>query len=64
MCWKPREKERKRGAELSTDPHLVVSWIRWQGRKPDRLGRPKEVVRVCWECLAEDPVEIVINVHL
>uniref|UniRef100_A0AAV2JNG5 Reverse transcriptase domain-containing protein n=1 Tax=Knipowitschia caucasica TaxID=637954 RepID=A0AAV2JNG5_KNICA len=24
----------KRGAELSTDHHLVVSWIRWQGRRP------------------------------
>uniref|UniRef100_A0A672J0X3 Endonuclease/exonuclease/phosphatase domain-containing protein n=1 Tax=Salarias fasciatus TaxID=181472 RepID=A0A672J0X3_SALFA len=35
----------KRGAELSTDHHLVVSWIRWRRRKPDRLGRPKRVVR-------------------
>ncbi|TWW77681.1 hypothetical protein D4764_12G0010710 [Takifugu flavidus] len=25
----------KRGAELSTD-HLVVSWLRWWGRKPDK----------------------------
>ncbi|KAI3375173.1 hypothetical protein L3Q82_021083 [Scortum barcoo] len=31
----------KRGAELSTDHHLVVSWIRWQRRKLDRPGRPK-----------------------
>ncbi len=37
----------KRGAELSTDHHLVVSWIRWRGRKLDRLGRPKRTVRVC-----------------
>ena len=37
----------KRGAELSTDHHLVVSWIHWQGRKLDRLGRPKRIVRVC-----------------
>ncbi|KAI3373889.1 hypothetical protein L3Q82_022458 [Scortum barcoo] len=29
----------KRGAELSTDHHLVVSWIRWQRRKLDRPGR-------------------------
>ena len=37
----------KRGAELSTDHHLVVSWIRWKGRKLDRPGRPKRIVRVC-----------------
>jgi len=30
----------KRGAELSTDHHLVVSWIRWRGRRPDRPGKP------------------------
>ncbi|KAJ0006408.1 hypothetical protein NQD34_013681 [Periophthalmus magnuspinnatus] len=41
----------KRGAELSTDHHLVVSWIRWRRRKPDRPGRPKRIVRVCWERL-------------
>ncbi|KAI3356013.1 hypothetical protein L3Q82_017286, partial [Scortum barcoo] len=29
----------KRGAELSTDHHLVVSWIRWQRRKLDRPGQ-------------------------
>ncbi|KAI3368244.1 hypothetical protein L3Q82_007964 [Scortum barcoo] len=34
----------KRGAELSTDHHLVVSWIRWQRRKLDRPGRPKHIV--------------------
>ncbi|KAI3364048.1 hypothetical protein L3Q82_010874 [Scortum barcoo] len=34
---------------LSTDHHLVVSWIRWQRRKLDRPGRPKHIVRVCWE---------------
>ncbi|KAI3365669.1 hypothetical protein L3Q82_010745 [Scortum barcoo] len=41
--------EHKRRAELSTVPdhHLVVSWIRWQRRKLDRLGRPKRLVRVC-----------------
>ncbi len=36
----------KKGAELSTDHHLVVSWIRWRGRLPDRPGKPKRVVRV------------------
>ncbi len=51
----------KRGAELSTDHHLVVSWIRWQGRKP---VRPKRVVRVCWERLAEPSVSRVFNSHL
>ncbi|KAM9358371.1 uncharacterized protein ABDE67_003862 [Symphorus nematophorus] len=54
----------KRGAELSTDHHLVVSWIRWPGRKLDRLGRPKRIVRVCWERLAEAPVREVFNSHL
>ncbi|XP_078030984.1 uncharacterized protein LOC144466919 [Epinephelus lanceolatus] len=54
----------KRGAELSTDHHLVVSWIRWQGRTPRRLGRPKQAVRVCWERLAEEPVKMIFNSHL
>ncbi len=54
----------KRGAELSTDHHLVVSWIRWRGRKLDRLGRPKHSVRVCWERLAESPVREIFNSHL
>ena len=26
----------KRGAELSTDHHLVVSWVWWQGKSLDR----------------------------
>ncbi|KAI3352797.1 hypothetical protein L3Q82_019235 [Scortum barcoo] len=34
----------KRGAELSTDHHLVVSWLRWQRRKLDRPGRPKRIL--------------------
>ncbi|TWW52971.1 hypothetical protein D4764_0013940, partial [Takifugu flavidus] len=51
----------KRGAELSTDHHLVVSWLRWWGRMPDRPGRPKHVVRVCWERLAESPVRRSFN---
>ena len=54
----------KRGAELSTDHHLVVSWIRWQGKTPRRPGRPKRVVRVCWERLAEEPVKLVFDSHL
>ncbi|KAK7921963.1 hypothetical protein WMY93_008865 [Mugilogobius chulae] len=54
----------KRGAELSTDHHLVVSWIRWQRRKPDRLGRPKRIMRVCWERFAESSVSRAFNSHL
>uniref|UniRef100_A0AAY5LCL8 Endonuclease/exonuclease/phosphatase domain-containing protein n=1 Tax=Esox lucius TaxID=8010 RepID=A0AAY5LCL8_ESOLU len=54
----------KRGAELSTDHDLVVSWIRWRGRKLDRLGRPKRTVRVCWEPLAESPIREIFNSHL
>ncbi|TWW71616.1 hypothetical protein D4764_16G0001130 [Takifugu flavidus] len=54
----------KREAELSTDHHLVVSWLRWWGRMPDRPGRPKRVVRVCWERLAESPVRRSFNSRL
>ena len=54
----------KRGAELSTDHNLVVSWIRWQGRKLDRLDRHKYIVRVCWERLAEPSVREVFTSHL
>ncbi|XP_076740219.1 uncharacterized protein LOC143418639 [Maylandia zebra] len=54
----------KRGAELSTDHHLVVSWIRWRGKTLDRPGAPKRVVRVCWERLAEAPVREIFNAHL
>ena len=35
-----------RGAELSTDHHLVVSWIREWGKILDRPGKPKRVVWV------------------
>ncbi|KAK3543988.1 hypothetical protein QTP70_032751, partial [Hemibagrus guttatus] len=54
----------KRGAELSTDHHLVVSWIRLRKRMPDRLGRPKRIVRVCWERLADPSVRGVFNSHI
>ena len=54
----------KRGAELSTGHHLVVSWVRWQGRLLDRPGKLKQVVRGGWECLAEAPVCEVFNSHL
>ncbi|KAK3517715.1 hypothetical protein QTP70_016131 [Hemibagrus guttatus] len=54
----------KRGVELSTDHHLVVSWICLRRRKPDRLGRPKRIVRVCWERLADPSVRGVFNSYL
>ena len=54
----------KRGAELSTDHHLVVSLIRWRVREQKRPGRPKRIVRVCWDHLAEDPVKMVFNCYL
>ena len=54
----------KRGAELSTDHHLVVSWIRWWGRLPDRPDEPKRVVRVNWGSLVEAPVHGVFHSHL
>ncbi|KAK3559185.1 hypothetical protein QTP86_005078 [Hemibagrus guttatus] len=54
----------KRGAELSTDHHLVVSWIRLQRGMLDRLGRPKRILRVCWERLADPSVRGVFNSHL
>ncbi|KAI3369746.1 hypothetical protein L3Q82_024572 [Scortum barcoo] len=55
---------KREGLSLSTDHHLVVSWIRWQRRKLDRPGRPKRIVRVCWERLAEPSVREVFNSHL
>ncbi|KAK3526552.1 hypothetical protein QTP70_030692 [Hemibagrus guttatus] len=54
----------KRGVELSTNHRLVVSWSCLRRRMPDRLGRPKRIVRVCWECLADPSVRGVFNSHL
>ncbi|XP_057694822.1 uncharacterized protein LOC130917441 [Corythoichthys intestinalis] len=54
----------KRGAELSTDHHLVVCWLRWWGKMLVRPGRPKRIVRVCWERLAESPVRKGFHTHL
>ncbi|KAI3374835.1 hypothetical protein L3Q82_021373 [Scortum barcoo] len=59
--WSPWEGE---GLSCQPDHHLVVSWIRWQRRKLDRPGRPKRIVRVCWERLAEPSVREVFNSHL
>jgi len=46
----------KRGAELSTDHHLVVSQLRCTGKRPDRPRKPRCTTRVKWECLADDGV--------
>ena len=54
----------KRGAELSTDHHLVVSWVRWRGKPQDRPGKPKRIVWVNWERLEEDSVKKTFNSHL
>jgi len=35
-----------------------------QGSRLERLGKSKQVVRVNWENLAEDPVREVFNSHL
>lgn len=48
---------RVRGAELSTDHYLVVSWI-GGGESPRGPGTPKRLVRVCWKCLVEEPVKV------
>lgn len=44
----------KKGAELSTVHHLVVSWIRG-------MDRPKYIVRFCCEHLAEPSVREVFD---
>uniref|UniRef100_A0A8C6PXI1 Endonuclease/exonuclease/phosphatase domain-containing protein n=1 Tax=Nothobranchius furzeri TaxID=105023 RepID=A0A8C6PXI1_NOTFU len=54
----------KRGAELSTNHYLVVSWHGWWGRMPVRPGRTKRIARVCWERLPESPVRRSFNSHL
>ena len=54
----------KRGTELSTDHHLVVSWVRGWGKTLDRPGKLKRVVRVNWERLEEAPVREIFNSHL
>lgn len=42
----------------------LVSVIRLQGKKPDRLGKPRRVLMVCWEHLTELSVSRVFNSHL
>lgn len=53
----------KRGAELSTDRHLVESRIYRQGRRLERPGRPKCIVGICCERLVEPAVKDVFNSH-
>ncbi|KAI3371488.1 hypothetical protein L3Q82_024072 [Scortum barcoo] len=65
MSWTLRVKRGAEGLSCQPDHHLVVSWLRWQRRKLDRPGRPKRIVRVCWERLAERAsVREVFNSHL
>ena len=40
----------------------TTTW--WWVRMPVRLGRPKHIVRVCWQPLAESPVSRSFNSHL
>lgn len=47
-----------------TDHHLVVSWICWRGRRLDRPGGPKCIVRLCWDHLAGSPAREVFNSHI
>ncbi|KAI3361763.1 hypothetical protein L3Q82_002106 [Scortum barcoo] len=55
----------KRGSELSTDHHLVVSWIRWHEAEVGQTWQTQTyIVRVCWEHLAESSVREVFNSHL
>jgi len=56
--------EEKRKAELSTDQHLVASWICWHRGLSKRPGKPKWVVRLNWEHLVETLVHKVFNSHL
>ena len=62
------------------DVQTVLSWygqeLKWSRHEPEdeldqvageearQTGKPKLVVRVCWESLAEDPVKMIFNSHL
>ncbi|KAI3358762.1 hypothetical protein L3Q82_014724 [Scortum barcoo] len=54
----------KRGAELSTDHHLVVELDPLAEEEVGQTWHPKRVVRVCWERLAEPSDREVFNSHL
>ena len=41
----------------------LSSWIKWQGNKLDRPGRPKPIVKK-WESLAGELMKMVLNSHL
>lgn len=51
LWWYVLEDWVKRVAELSSDHHLEVSWIRGWEKMLDRRGVPQCTVRVHWECL-------------
>ncbi|CAF3498112.1 unnamed protein product, partial [Rotaria sp. Silwood2] len=44
----------KRGAELSTDHHLVVSILELSAKDPARRIKPKKTFRIRWEALANE----------
>ena len=54
----------KRGADLSTDHHLVVSRIRKWGKILAGSGKHKCVMWVNWERLEEAPVLGILISHL
>lgn len=64
LCPRVSDTWAKRGAKLSTDRRLTVSWIHRRGRRLGRLGRPKRIARVCRERPAEPSVDAVFNSHL
>lgn len=57
MSWKL-----KRGAELLTDQHLVVSWLRWWEGCWSDLANPNEWI--FWDSLAESPLRKNFNSNI
>lgn len=54
----------KKGAELSTNHHLAMSYIRLQGRILDTPGVTKRIARVNWEHLTEAPIHEIYKSNL
>ncbi|MEQ2213548.1 hypothetical protein XENOCAPTIV_016784 [Xenoophorus captivus] len=40
---------------------MELGWMQWQGRLPYRPVKPKQLMRVSWECLAEKPVRVIFH---
>lgn len=53
----------KRGAELSTDDHLVMNWIWWRRNLPGRPCKPKCIAGVNLEHMAKPSVRATFNSH-